>query len=360
MRAVTPLRSALVLAAVLFAARAQAQTEDAEAPAGPGASPALIPPPARAPGWSAPTWGAPTSPFGGYAPPRLYAPEVIPTPRPVYTQGMSGVETVALYTTATLWGGGLGLWIAGAAVRDNDGAHTVILPLLGIGAGVTAAVMIDRYAGVRRGRALAVHAGMWLGLTAGVGLVGAGNMSFDRDVVNAAPHTLFLSTTAGMAIGAGLAAATDARPGSISFTFSTGFWGAYAGAMIESWARTEGRSRFPAAGILVGEGIGVATGILLSKFIEPTAAQARWMDLGAVSGVSLGVLLGGLAVRDTEAAPFIGSLVGLAGGLALGYVLGRPTDEERRMNRERDGVEGPRISAFVMPVEGGAVAGLSL
>jgi hypothetical protein len=357
MRAVTPPRCAVVLAALLFAARAQAQTQDTEVPGDPGVSPTPLFPPTPP---RATLWGAPASPFGVYRAPRLYAPEVIPTPRPVYTQGMSGVETVALYTTATLWGGGLGLWIAGAAVRDNDGAHTVILPLLGIGAGVAAAVMIDRYAGVRRGRALAVHAGMWLGLTAGIGLVGAGNMSFDRDVVNAAPHTLFLSTTAGMALGAGLAAATDARPGSISFTFSTGFWGAYAGAMIESWARTEGRSRFPAAGILVGEGIGVATGILLSKFIEPTAAQARWMDLGAVSGVSLGVLLGGLAVRDTEAAPFIGSLVGLAGGMALGYVLGRPTEEERRMNRERDGVEGPRISAFVMPVEGGAVAGLSL
>lgn len=357
MHAVTPPRAAVVLAAVLFAATARAQTGDGEAPAGPGESPALIAPPAPA---RMTLWGASRSPFGAYGPARLYAPEVIPTPQPVYTQGMSGVETVALYTTATLWGGGLGLWIAGAAVRDNDGAHTVILPLLGIGAGVAAAVMIDRYADVRRGRALAVHAGMWLGLTAGVGLVGAGNMSFDRDVVNAAPHTLFLTTTAGMAIGAGLAAATDARPGSISFTFSAGFWGAYAGAMIESWARAEGRSRFPAAGILVGEGLGVATGILLSKFVEPTAAQARWMDLGAVSGVSLGVLLGGLAVRDTEAAPFIGSLVGLAGGMALGYVLGRPTEEERRMNRARDGVEGPRISAFVMPVEGGAVAGLSL
>lgn len=357
MRAVTPPRSAVVLAAVLFAASAQAQTQDTEVPAGPRVSPTpfVPPPPPRAT-----LWGAPASPFGGYSNARLYAPEVLPTPRPVFNQGMSGVETVALYSTATLWGGGLGLWIAGAAIRDNDGAHTVILPLLGVGAGVAAAVMIDRYAGVRRGRALAVHAGMWLGLTAGIGLVGAGSMSFDRDVVNAAPHTLFLSTTAGMAIGAGLAAATDARPGSISFTFSSGFWGAYAGAMIESWARAEGRSRFPAAGILVGEGVGVATGILLSKFIEPTAAQARWMDLGAVSGVSLGVLLGGLAVRDTEAAPFIGSLVGLAGGLALGYVLGRPTEEERRMNRERDGVEGPRVSAFVMPVEGGAVAGLSL
>jgi hypothetical protein len=357
MRAVTPPRAVVVLATVLFAASAQAQADDTEVPGAPRVSPTPFVPPAPP---RATLWGAPSSPFGGYAQPRLYAPEVIPTPRPVYTQGMSGAETVALYTTATLWGGGLGLWIAGAAVRDNDGAHTVILPLLGIGAGVAAAVMIDRYAGVRRGRALAVHAGMWLGLTAGIGLVGAGNMSFDRDVVNAAPHTLFLSTTAGMAIGAGLAAATDARPGSISFTFSAGFWGAYAGAMIESWARAEGRSRFPAAGILVGEGLGVATGILLSKFIEPTAAQARWMDLGAVSGVSLGVLLGGLAARDSEAAPFIGSLVGLAGGMALGYVLGRPSEEERRMNRERDGVDGPRISAFVMPVEGGAVAGLSL
>lgn len=357
MRAVTPPRFAVVLATVLFAASAQAQTEDVEAPEAPGVAPTPYAPPAPA---RVTLWGAPASPFGRYAPPRLYAPEVIPTPRPVYTQGMSGVETVALYTTATLWGGGLGLWIAGAAIRDDDGAHTVILPLLGIGAGVAAAVMIDRYAGVRRGRALAVHAGMWLGLTAGIGLVGAGEMSFDRDEVNVAPHALFLSSTAGMVIGAGLAAATDARPGSISFTFSTGFWGAYAGAMIESWARAEGRSRFPAAGILVGEGIGVATGMLLSTLLEPTAAQARWMDLGAISGASIGVLLGGLASRDTEAAPFIGSLVGLAGGIALGYFLGRPSEEERRMNRARDGVEGAHIGAFVMPVEGGAVAGISL
>jgi hypothetical protein len=102
MRAVIPPRAAVVFAAVLFAARAQAQADDTEVPGGPGVSPTPLvpsPPPLR-------LWGPPTSPFGESPPPRLYAPEVIPTPRPVYTQGMSGVETVALYTTATLWGAG--------------------------------------------------------------------------------------------------------------------------------------------------------------------------------------------------------------------------------------------------------------
>ena len=161
-----------------------------------------------------------------------------------------------------------------------------------------------------------------------------------------------------MVLGAGIAAATDARPGSIGFTFTNGFWGAYTGAMIESIARGR-RSRFPAAGILVGEGVGIATGMILSSVLEPTAAQARWMDLGALSGASVGVLLGAL-VRDSEIGPYVGSLVGMTGGLILGYVLGRPSAEERRMNRERDGVATFRPSAFVMPVEGGAVAGLSL
>ncbi|MEZ4392452.1 MAG: hypothetical protein R3A48_15295 [Polyangiales bacterium] len=280
------------------------------------------------------------------------------------TQGMSGVETVALYSTAVLWGGSFGLYLATSAVRADAGAHTVLFPLLGIGAGVAAAFVIDHSAEVRRGRALAVQAGMWLGLTAGIGIVGAANLSFDRDEVNLGSHTLFLSSTAGMILGAGLAAATDARPGSVSFTFSTGFWGAYAGAMVESVVRLSARrsSRFPAAGILVGEGLGVATGLIFSKLIEPTAAQSRWMDLGALTGASVGVLLGSLAAnsRDTETMPFVGSLVGLAGGMALGYVLGRPSPEERRMNRERDGETGLHPRAFVAPVQGGAVAGLSL
>ncbi len=95
MRAVTPPRSAVVLAAVLFAASAQAQTQDTEVPGGPGVSPTPFAPPSPP---RATLWGAPASPFGSYRQPRLYAPEVIPTPRPVYTQGMSGVETVAVTT----------------------------------------------------------------------------------------------------------------------------------------------------------------------------------------------------------------------------------------------------------------------
>lgn len=311
--------------------------------------------------------GPTRSPFlGGALPPPalLAARSPYPEPRPRYTQGMSGVETVALYSTAVVWGGSFGVYLASTAVRSDPGVHTVLLPLLGIGAGVAAAFVIDHSAEVRRGRALAVQAGMWLGLTAGVGIVGAARLSFDRDEVNLGSHTIFLSSTAGMILGAGIAAATDARPGSVSFTFSTGFWGAYAGAMLESAVRLSSRrsSVFPAAGILVGEGLGVATGLIFSKLIEPTAAQSRWMDLGALSGASVGVLLGSLGggSRDTAMMPFVGSLVGLAGGMALGYVLGRPSPEERRMNRDRDGETGFHPRAFVAPVQGGAVAGLSL
>lgn len=307
------------------------------------------------------------SPFtgGGYTHPTLSPGlSAVPEPSPRYNQGMSGVETVALYSTAALWGGSFGLYLATTAVRSDAGVHTVLLPLLGIGAGVATAFVIDQSAEVRRGRALAVQAGMWLGLTAGIGIVGAANLSFDRDEVNLGSHTIFLSSTAGMILGAGLAAATDARPGSVSFTFSTGFWGAYAGAMVESAVRLSSSrsSVFPAAGILVGEGLGVATGLIFSKLIEPTAAQARWMDLGALTGASVGVLLGSIGggSRDTAMMPFVGSLAGLAGGMALGYVLGRPTPEERRMNRDRDGETGFHPRAFVAPVQGGAVAGLSL
>jgi len=272
---------------------------------------------------------------------------------------MGGVEAAAMYTTAVLWGGGFGLWLAGTAIRDDAGVHTLLLPLLGIGAGVTTAVFAHRDGHVRRGRALAVHAGMWLGFIAGGGVAAAANWSFDRDQVNVGSHALFLGSTAGMLLGAGISAATDARPGSVSFTFTTGLWTSYAGAMIEGAARTSGRSRFPAAGLLVGEGIGVATGMILSKFLEPTAAQARWMDLGAASGALIGALSGAL-VRRADAAPFLGSLVGMTGGLVLGYVLGRPSEDDRRANRERDGEEPLRPSAFVTPVEGGAVAGISL
>lgn len=337
----TSTRLAAALASLLLTAPALAQGNAGEDLVPPGPAPTPIAPP------------PPSSPFGAFAPSVSYAP---PLP-PVYRHGMSGVEIASLYSTAVVYGAGLGLWLADTAIRDDSGAHTVILPLLGIGAGVAAAVFIDRDAQVRRGRALAVHAGMWLGLTAGAGVVGVTNASFDRDEQNLGQHALFLSATGGMILGAGLAAATDARPGSVSLTFSAGFWGAYAGAMTESIARGR-RSRFPAAGILIGEGIGVAAGMILSNFVEPTAAQARWMDLGAISGASVGALLGGL-VRNSDIAPFLGSLLGMSGGLALGYALGRPTPADRQMNRERDGVAF-RPSAFVMPVEGGAVAGLSL
>lgn len=343
-------RTALVLAALLSSGTAFAQTPpaDDEVPASPPPAP---PPPS--------TWGAPPSqPAAGDGErvPLAYAALPMPTARP----GLMGVpEIVSLYATGSLWGTGFGVWLAGTAIRDRAGAHTVILPLLGLGGGIAAAALIQRNGEVRRGRALAVHAGMWLGLTAGIGLTGAAEWKFNRDGLNLGSHALFGGATLGMIAGAGVAALTDARPGSVGFTFSMGLWTAYAGAMIESAARTMGRDRFPAAGILIGEGVGIATGMILSSMLEPTAAQARWMDLGGLCGASAG-LLAGAAVKRADAAPFLGSLGGMLTGVLLGYFLGAPSEEDRQRNRERDGVRGVRPSAFVAPVEGGAVMGLSL
>lgn len=343
-------RTALALASLLCSGTALAQTTPP-------------PPPGDAPS-SAPSWAT-------AAPPPAYDPDrvplglvpVVPTV-PVVQRApglMAGPEIAALYTTGALWGAGFGSYLAGAAIREDEGIHTVLLPLLGLGGGIAVAALIDRNAEVRRGRALAVHAGMWLGLEAGIAVAFAGDLNFERNGVNLGSHALFGFTTLGMIAGAGVAALTDARPGSVGFTFSLGLWGGYAGAMIESAVRELPgvRNRPPGAGILIGEGVGIAAGMLLASALEPTAAQARWMDLGGLSGATLGLLAGSLA-RGNDAGPFLGSLGGVIGGTLLGYFLGAPSPEDRQRNRVRDDVRGVRASAFVAPVQGGAVMGLSL
>lgn len=328
-------RTALALAATLFVRSAAAQTAPDDAP--------MPPPPAPTP-WTAP------SPFAAPPPPTMQ-PEA---PR------ISGAEIATIYATGSIYGLGLGFYIAGAAIRSDPGPHTAIIPALGLGAGIAVAALVHGNADVRRGRAMAVHAGMWLGAGAGLGIALATDADFDREEVNLGTHLMFLGPTVGMIAGAGIAAATDARPGSIGFTFSLGVWTGLTGALLEGAVReaTPGLGGNPAAGLLIGEGVGIAAGMLLSRTLEPTAAQARWMDVGALVGGLSGLGIG-LAANDDEG-PLIGMAVGVVGGALGGYFLGAPSPDDRRRNRERDGVAGTPASVFVNPVRGGAVVGLSL
>lgn len=272
---------------------------------------------------------------------------------------IDGGEAVVLYQLGAVYGLALGAWGA-SATADEAGAvsplASVALPVAGAGAGVVVAALIDARRDLRRGRAYAANAGFYLGLVGalGVALLPDGPL---RDAQRFEQASAFmLAGTAGLGVGVALAHATDAMPGSASFALSGGVWGALIGYALER-ARSDGRDGNGAAGLLVGEAIGVGATMLTARWLRPTPSQTRWLDLGALLGAVSGALL--LSQADDAQSVALASAIGCLGGATLGFVLGAPSDGERELAR-RLSLRAPRLTPTFTPVAGGGVFGLAL
>jgi len=250
----------------------------------------------------------------------------------------------------------LGVWSAVAidTVWPDSGLVQILVPMVGVGAGMITAGMLDEQRVLRRGRVHAANAGFYLGLLGafGVDLLADSPMrgltAFERASVYRA------STTVGIGAGIGLAHATDALPGTGAFTLSGGVWGALVGAAFDRGFRNGPRFETPGAGMLVGGAVGALGAMVSARWLRPTPAQTRWLDVGALVGFFAGFLVS-VKADEPQVVALASGLGCLAGG-ALGYVLGAPsssTDGDRRHLTRR-------TTPTFQGVPGGAVVGLAL
>lgn len=272
---------------------------------------------------------------------------------------IDGGEAVVLYQLGAVYGLSLGAWTAVAARGGSDGgsALNVVVPVLGAGAGVVVAALVDARRDVRRGRVYAANAGFYLGLIGalGVGLLPDGPLSEATPLETA---SAFLGAgTVGLGLGVLTAHATDAMPGSASFVLSGGAWGAVIGLTLDRAFRG-GDVADGAVGLLTGEALGAGAALLSAGALRPTPSQTRWLDLGALLGALTGALL--FSTTDSAQTASLASAIGCVGGGALGFVLGAPSDAERELSRRLSRNASPVIVPTFTPMRGGGVFGIAL
>ncbi len=237
---------------------------------------------------------------------------------------IDGAEAVTLIGLGGTYGLTLGVWAAVAIeqARGDAGLAQILVPMAGVGAGMITAGILDERRILRRGRVHAANAGFYLGLIGAFGsdlLVESplrGVTPFERASV------YFGAATVGIGAGIGLAHATDALPGSAAFTLSGGVWGALVGASLDRGFRND-RLESPGVGILVGEAVGAVAAMVTSRWLRPTPAQTRWLDLGALGGFLVGVVL--TSGADNPQATSLAAGIGCIAGGTLGYFLGAPS-----------------------------------
>lgn len=240
-------------------------------------------------------------------------------------------ESMALYALASSYGLALGAWgaVGITSVRDDAPATLVVLPVLGLGAGIVTAALLDGRREIRRGRVYAANAGFVLGITGALGV----DMLTEGPLAGATPFaraSAYLgAATVGLGAGIAVAHTTDAMPGSASFALSGGFWGAVAGASFQRALADDRTVPRGGEGLLVGEVVGVAAALATAHALRPTPSQTRWLDLGALLGTLAGTLVFS-QVGSSQTGSLAGAIGCVAGG-ALGFALGAPSEAERML-----------------------------
>ena len=272
---------------------------------------------------------------------------------------IDAAEAVTLIGLGGTYGLTLGVWSAVAIeqARGDSGVVQILVPMAGVAAGMVTAGVLDGERVVRRGRAYAANAGFYLGLLGAFGV----DLLADSPLRDATPFeraSAYLgAATVGIGAGIGVAHASDALPGSAAFTLSGGVWGALVGASFDRGFRNGAGAETPGAGLLAGGAAGAVAAMVTSRWLRPTPAQTRWLDLGALVGFLAGFLVA--AKADEPQVTALASGLGCVAGGALGYVLGAPSTPTP------SGGTGP-VRASLRPtptfqaVPGGGVFGVSL
>ena len=247
------------------------------------------------PGYAAPP-GYPQQPYPGQAAPYGYQP--YPYTPPISTH-RSGTEITVLYTTATIYGAGLGVWIDSEAKIKDPGLFLIAPAVLGVAAPV-GVYLLDNPA-LPRGVPAAIASGMIIGAGEGIGL--ASHQFVSASAANEWGFRGFsrataLGATLGGAGGFALGYFQDPSPKSSLLTTSGVIWGAAVGSMFGYGASSAGegygRANDAASlGGLIGFNVGLAAAAGLSTVYVPTyrALTYMWAGAGVGAAVSLPVYL---------------------------------------------------------------------
>jgi hypothetical protein len=321
------LRGSLLLASVVVSALAlRTERAEAQVPAQPypQAAPAQYPPqqyPAQ-PGY--PAYPA-QQPYPGQVAPYGYA-APYPYSAPVSNR-RSGTEITVLYTTAAIYGAGLGIWIDSEAKIRDPGIFLIGPAVLGVAAPI-GVYLLDNPE-LPRGVPAAIASGMVIGAGEGIGVASlqfVTTNSTDAWGFRGLARATVLGATLGGAGGFALGYLQDPSPKSSLFTTSGVFWGTAIGSMFGYGASSagEGYSRAndaAARGGLIGFNLGLAAAAGLSTVYVPTyrALSYMWAGAGVGAAVSLPVYL---AYAGSDGPPAKRGLVFSGVSTTLGIVAG--------------------------------------
>jgi len=211
----------------------------------------------------------------------------------------SGSEITLLYTTAAVYGVGLGVWFGSEAHIKDPGLFLIAPAILGVAAPVGVYVLDNP--SMPRGLPAAIASGMVIGAGEGIGIA-----SYQFVTANKADAWGFRGLSRATAIGATLGGAggfalgyfQEPSPKSSLLTTSSVFWGAAIGTMFGYGASGKGEgfglaNDSGSLGGLIGFNVGLAAAAGLSTVYIPTyrAVSYMWAGAGVGAAISLPVYL---------------------------------------------------------------------
>ncbi|MEO8904665.1 MAG: hypothetical protein ABI488_19825 [Polyangiaceae bacterium] len=211
----------------------------------------------------------------------------------------SGTEITVLYSTAAVYGVGLGVWVGSEAHIKDPGLFLIAPAILGL-AGPVGVYFLDQPS-MPRGMPGAIASGLVIGAGEGIGIANYQFVSSSSEKAwgfRGLSRSTVLGATLGGAGGVALGYLQDPSPKSSLLTTSGVLWGAAIGTMFGYGASAtgEGYSRAndsAALGGLIGFNLGLAATAGLSTVYIPTyrALTYMWAGAGIGAAVSLPVYL---------------------------------------------------------------------
>lgn len=224
--------------------------------------------------------------------PVLQQPQYVPV-----SNTRSATEITVLYSTAAVYGVGLGVWVGSEAHIKDPGVFLIAPTILGL-AGPVGVYFLDQPS-MPRGMPGAIASGLVIGAGEGIGIASYQFVSSSSEKAwgfRGLSRSTLLGATLGGAGGVALGYLQDPSPKSSLLTTSGVVWGAAIGTMFGYGASATGagysRANDSAAlGGLVGFNLGLAATAGLSTVYIPTyrALTYMWAGAGIGAAVSLPV-----------------------------------------------------------------------
>lgn len=293
-----------------------------------------------------PAVAAPPAPRPEPAEPGAAAAPAPPPPAPLERPR----SRVGFVLNTTAFGLSLMAGVLCAADVEDPRLFAPIL-LLGGATGLATALMIERRWSISRGDSSLLAAGSWYGAAAGTLLAGALGYGSLRWIFTGG----LIGQVLGLSAGIVAAAFTELSTGDTAVIHSGALWGLFAGGVL-SLLVWHSDPRMSYGLILPGLAVGLAAGVLTSRFVEASAGRLAVIDLCGLLGALLGASIGIPIIIDDQDAgqmrAYTGILLGAAAaGIGLGVVLTRRWDanRERREHRARGDRRGPRLAVVPSP-----------